>query len=121
MSVDLSKLPAYRKNKKANEDQVRTSRAERRKNFSPKKWASKYLKDNGGLPVFVYNPGDDRLGVRCTLCQYNYFADVYGFPNPQKFICACCNDYIELQKKKYWGHIYKHNVRLKESVQVHMD
>jgi len=67
------------------------SKTQRKKNFNPRKWASKFLKDGGGMPIRSFVPdGEDRPGVKCTVCGDMKFADVYGFPDPTTFKCVSC-------------------------------
>ena len=90
---DLSKLPVFKKKsqKQVSEDQIRTTRKQRRKNFTPRKWAAKYLKDSGGMKVMSLPTGaEDRPGVTCTKCGALRFADAYGNPDPATFLCCDC-------------------------------
>ena len=86
-------LPYQAKKKEAGEtDKEISSRVKRRKNFNPRRWASKWLKDSGGLPARIYVAPVDRPGVICTKCGYTYFADVYGDPDPATFVCTNCEE-----------------------------
>ena len=50
------------------------------------------MKDSGGLPTRIYVAPIDRPGVVCTKCNYTYFADVYGDPDPATFVCTSCEE-----------------------------
>ena len=39
--------------KKPKQTEMKTSKAERRRNFNPRKWAAKHLTDGGGLPIRI--------------------------------------------------------------------
>ncbi len=86
--MDSAKLPIA---KKKNLDVATTTKAQRRKNFNPRKWASKYLRDGGGLPAMSsLSDMVEHEGVTCTKCGTERFAHAYGFPNPKTFVCDSC-------------------------------
>ncbi len=94
--MDSSKLPIGKKKKLS---EMKTSASERRKKWNPRKWAKKYLRDGGGLPATVsMSEIVDHPGVICTICKTERFAEPYGFPDPETFVCDSCA--IEAKRNK---------------------